>query len=260
MKTIVAALAAFAVAGGIAYAAVPDAGGAYHACMLKKIGTIRIIDPDTQHCSSLETEISFNRRGPAGASPTVAQVAAGDQHCANGGAAITDANGSTAYVCSGADGRDGAPFSGTFTSPNGQYSLSVTDSGVSIAGADVAARFSGNGIDIQSPAALNLTVGGNMTVAVGSALTTSVGAGYELDTGSALTLTAGKNATISTGEALVASAGTNLTLTAQQTLAADAGQDALLTAGRNFSLIGSGTGRVQAGGTLILRGATIDMN
>ena len=48
---------------------------------------------------------------------------------AAGGAAITDANNSTAYVCSGQDGqpgKDGTPFSGTFTSSNGAYSISVS--------------------------------------------------------------------------------------------------------------------------------------
>ena len=76
--------------------------------------------------------------GSAGVSPSVAPLAVGDRHCPTGGAAITDAAGSTAYVCSGAngadgaDGADGAPFSGTFTSPNGLYSINVTDAGVTV--------------------------------------------------------------------------------------------------------------------------------
>ena len=44
-----------------------------------------------------------------------------------------DASGSTAYVCSGANGRDGTDgqsFTGSFTSPNGQFSISVSDSGI----------------------------------------------------------------------------------------------------------------------------------
>ena len=67
-RTAVAAAAIFAVIGGIAYAAIPDAGtGTYHACMLKSIGTIRIIDPAKQSCSAtLETEITFNQKGPKG--------------------------------------------------------------------------------------------------------------------------------------------------------------------------------------------------
>ena len=67
-RVALAAIAIFAVAGGVAYAAIPDAGsGVYHACMLKNVGTIRIIDPERQRCSSsLEVEITFNKEGPTG--------------------------------------------------------------------------------------------------------------------------------------------------------------------------------------------------
>ena len=67
-RVALAAIAIFVVAGGVAYAAIPDAGtGVYHACMLKSVGTIRIIDPERQRCSSsVEVEITFNKQGPAG--------------------------------------------------------------------------------------------------------------------------------------------------------------------------------------------------
>ena len=63
-RMALAAVATFVVAGGIAFAAIPDAGtGVYHACM-KKNGTIRIIDPAQEHCKpSNEVEITFNGRG-----------------------------------------------------------------------------------------------------------------------------------------------------------------------------------------------------
>jgi hypothetical protein len=55
------------VSAGVAYATIPDAGGVYTACMLKKVGTIRIIDPASQQCSaSLETQITFNQKGDPG--------------------------------------------------------------------------------------------------------------------------------------------------------------------------------------------------
>jgi hypothetical protein len=66
------AAASLAVAGGIAYATIPDNGGTYHACMLNNVGTIRIIDPALQsgsllqHCTKLETEIAFDQKGPQG--------------------------------------------------------------------------------------------------------------------------------------------------------------------------------------------------
>jgi hypothetical protein len=74
--------------------------------------------------------------GANGVSPTVTQLGPSDTHCSGlGGASITDANGDVAYVCNGAagaNGTNGSPFSGTFQSPNGQFSLTVGDSGVTI--------------------------------------------------------------------------------------------------------------------------------
>ena len=140
-----------------------------------KTGSVRIIDTDTDQCKSIETAITFNQKGQPGdpgQSPTVAQVAAGDSHCAAGGAAITDAAGTTAYVCSGANGKDradvggrdegtdGTPFSGTFTSPNGQYLISVTDTGVTISGAGTTVNLSANGLNLESSGGLGVRAGG----------------------------------------------------------------------------------------------------
>ena len=77
--------------------------------MLKNVGTIRIIDPEAAalQLASLEVEITFNKQGPTG----------------NPGHALGWPSlgrlGRTARTVR--DGHeDGAPFSGTFTSPNGQ--------------------------------------------------------------------------------------------------------------------------------------------
>src|SRR4051812_43175891 len=145
--------------GGIAYATIPDAGNSYTGCMLKNVGTVRLIDstlPSSNlmsHCTALETQISWNQQGQKGdpgapgapgkngadglnaISPRVTQLPLQDSHCPAGGAAITDAAGAIAYVCSGADGQngqDGQPFAGTFTSPNGLFSLTVADSGIEL--------------------------------------------------------------------------------------------------------------------------------
>ena len=201
MRFAIAVAAIFAIAGGIAYAAIPDAGtGVYHACMLKNIGTIRIIDPDKQHClSALETEITFNKQGPAGApglngtngsngsngtngvSPTVAQLAAGDPNCPAGGAAITDANGSTAYVCSGQNGQngvDGQSFNGTFTSPNGLYSISVTDTGITLKGTGVSfLKLIGSDFTLRSD---NLSFDSNNAMSFRSGTSMTVQGGTDL--------------------------------------------------------------------------------
>ena len=178
-------VALFATAGGIAYATIPDSGGVYTACMLKGVGTIRLIDPSASsgsllsHCSVFETQVNWNRTGPkgdAGVSPTVAQLSAGDSNCPAGGAAITDAAGATAYVCSGQNGTDGQSFSGAFTSPNGQYSLNVTDGGVEIVGPNSTITVSGSsGVTIASNGTVTVKADHNVNVQSGDTVTVKSG-------------------------------------------------------------------------------------
>jgi len=65
-------LTLFAAVGGVAYATIPDSGKVYTACMVKASGTIRLIDPSLpssnpmSHCSSLETQITWNQQGQQG--------------------------------------------------------------------------------------------------------------------------------------------------------------------------------------------------
>lgn len=56
------------VAGGIAYATIPDSGGAIHGCYEKGWGTLRVIDTGkSQTCSSkFETPLSWSQTGPQG--------------------------------------------------------------------------------------------------------------------------------------------------------------------------------------------------
>jgi hypothetical protein len=137
------------LAGGIAYAAIPGAGNVYAACMLKNVGTIRLIDPSLPtsnvmgHCTSLETQISWNEDGQPGApgpagpngspgapgspgspgkdgtngrdgqSVTSEALGAGDSNCPNGGSKFTAASGGVTYACNGADGTAGAVADGS---------------------------------------------------------------------------------------------------------------------------------------------------
>ena len=125
-KRIVCVGVLFAAAAGIAYAAIPDSKGVYTACMLDKVGTVRLIDPSLpasnlmSHCTNVETKFTFNQQGQQGA-PGVPGAPGKD--------GAPGANGKD-----GADGKDGQPFSGTFTSPNGQFSITVGDTGIKLAG------------------------------------------------------------------------------------------------------------------------------
>jgi hypothetical protein len=121
--------------------------------------------------------------GAAGGSPTVTVEPPGG-NCSAGGAAITAAGGSPVYVCNGQTGQpgnDGAPFSGTFTSPNGHYSISVTDTGVTLHGpgpntirlTDTDLRIEssspvtikgGQAVDVQAGTNLGLKASSNLSV------------------------------------------------------------------------------------------------
>jgi hypothetical protein len=164
-----ATAALVAAVGGIAYAAIPDADGTYHACMLKSVGTIRIIDPDRQRCSShFEVEITFAKEGPQGdpgpAGPPGPPGPPGED---------------------GEDGADGEPFSGTFTSPNGVYSLTVADTGIVLSGAGSEIELTAAGVEIRTPADLDLRAGADAVLEGGTTATVRAG-GTASVTGGAL--------------------------------------------------------------------------
>jgi hypothetical protein len=92
-----------ALAGGVAWATIP-ADTVYTACKLKVSGTIRLIDPAgpsnslLSHCTSYETQISWNQKGPAGI-PGAAGI--------NGTNGVDGKDG--AAGTKGADGENGSP-------------------------------------------------------------------------------------------------------------------------------------------------------
>jgi hypothetical protein len=219
---VVAALL-FVLAGGIAYATIPDSGQTYTACMLKGVGTIRLIDTSLGgnsllgRCTSLEAQITWNQKGqpgpagPAGQSPTVAQLTSGDTHCAAGGAAITDANGSTAYVCNGATGAAGQPFSGTFTSPNGEYSITVADTGITIGhGAQTSIILAGDDLSLRALSNLKAESGQALDLRSGSGLTATGGSGLTLKSIANASITAGAGLTLNSGGSTAIGASTIL--------------------------------------------------
>lgn len=132
------------IAAGIAYATIPSGNNVYTACMLKGVGTIRLIDTSLPpsnllgHCTSLETQISWNQQGqtgppgPAGATGPAGQAGAAG---AKGDTGPTGATGPTGPTGSdgakgdagpagpqgpaGADGKDGAKGDTGDTGPAG---------------------------------------------------------------------------------------------------------------------------------------------
>jgi hypothetical protein len=72
--------------------------------------------------------------GPAGSSVTIAALAAGNINCPDGGSSFTVGT-QTTYACNGHAGANGSGgFNGTYTSPNGKYTLAVTNDGILLKG------------------------------------------------------------------------------------------------------------------------------
>lgn len=242
-RVALAAIAIFAVAGGVAYAAIPDAGtGVYHACMLKNVGTIRIIDPERQRCSaSLEIEITFNKQGPTGnPGPTGPPGPPGQSGR------------------DGMDGKDGAPFSGTFTSPNGEYSLSVTDAGIVLAGAGSTINLTSAGVAVQSSR--------DLTLQSGFALVAQAGTGVSI-AGNGVAIDSDRNLTLQSDAALAAQAGTGVSIAGNGVAIESTGGLALQTAlgllaqiGTTMSVDAGASATFQAGSAFSITGSTVRLN
>jgi hypothetical protein len=138
----------------VAYATIPGPGNVYNACMLKGLGTVRLIDKSLpasnlmSRCTDKETELSWNQAGqpgPAGppgvkgepgapgtngsdgkdgVSVSAASESAG-ANCAGGGVQLTAVNGVT-HVCNGKNGVDGHDGANGANGADGRDGVSVT--------------------------------------------------------------------------------------------------------------------------------------
>jgi hypothetical protein len=93
----VTTIAALGLAGGVAYATIPDGGGVIHTCYLKSGGALRVVDSPASGCKSNESPLDWNANGPTG--PTGATGAAG----ATGATGPTGATGATGATGLGAN-------------------------------------------------------------------------------------------------------------------------------------------------------------
>jgi hypothetical protein len=66
-SVVLAAVGALLVAGGIAYATIPDSSGVIHGCYQKNVGNLRVIDSSTESCRPSEVALNWNQTGPTGA-------------------------------------------------------------------------------------------------------------------------------------------------------------------------------------------------
>src|SRR4051812_36224058 len=64
--TLGLALGGLALAGGVAYATIPDSSGIIHGCYTKSGGALRVIDATVTNCKSTETGLDWSMQGPQG--------------------------------------------------------------------------------------------------------------------------------------------------------------------------------------------------
>ena len=106
------------LAGGVAYASIPDSNGVIHGCYLKVLGTLRVIDSPSQHCNtSFEVPIQWNQQGVPGTNGAAGPAGPTGPT----GAASTVAGPTGAAGAAGATGPTGptGPTGLTFTTTSG---------------------------------------------------------------------------------------------------------------------------------------------
>jgi hypothetical protein len=198
------------LAGSVAWAAIPGDGGVYTACMLKNVGTVRLIDKSLppgnlmSHCKpALEVEITWNRQGPQGLQgPQGIQGPKGDK---------------------GDQGDPGPAFDGTFTSPNGEYTLSVTNNGIALShGTDTALLLTGSDITVLAGSDFRIDAGQDIVATAGRALATQSAATTSMQAASAFTLNAN-----------------SISANASSTVAVQSGGSTTMQAAGPFSVSGS---------------------
>jgi hypothetical protein len=161
--------------------------------------------------------------GDDGVSVTNQALAPGDDAaCPNGGTKFTSANG-VSYACNGSNGQDGQDFSGTFTSPNGDYKLVVNDTTARLEGPLASVQITGAGVKVEGPHGALQLLTNNSSLTSPSALALNAGSGLAMTAGSGVTITSGSGLTMSSAAALNMNAANALTLHAQGLLSADSG-------------------------------------
>jgi hypothetical protein len=167
--TLGAALAAAVLLGHAAYAT----DGAIEACFKPSNGTLYLLGEGSGRtvCQPGDIPISWNAAGlngqdgedgQDGISVTSEQLAPDDDAaCPTGGSKFTSASGVT-YACNGADGQDGEDgedFAGTFTSPNGLFTLSIDNSGAKIDGPASSVYILPGSVQIQGTGSVQVSGG-----------------------------------------------------------------------------------------------------
>jgi len=252
---LVFAMLTAAIVGSVAYAAIPNGGGVYTACMVKKTGALRLIDPSLGsksrlgHCTAEESPITWTRTA---AGPTVSQ---------------------------------------RLQSPNGQYTLQLSDQGAVLKGPGATVKITGGTLDLSSTnetvevgagrtesigGADSLTVGANRSVSVGGSQTDSISANESLTVGKdrseqvggsdsvsvakneSATIAGNRTDAVQGGDVLNVGGNRTEQVTGKETV--DDGGDFQQQVGGNLIVVSDHNGQIKVSGTLHLIGAAVTNN
>jgi hypothetical protein len=208
-----AALVGAAAAGTAAYAALSDERVA--ACYVPKSGALYVVGRDGAplKCADGHVPIDWAVRGPQGPAGV---------------------------------------FSGTFTSPNGAYSISVTDAGIVLSGPGSAVRLAGASVAVESAGAITLQAGTTIAASSGSATTLEAGKNVAVSTGTDLAVTVGgATSVVGTGDVTIESTGGRATLR---------GALATLVESSGPVTVKGASATLQAVGATHIKGALVDVN
>jgi hypothetical protein len=118
----------------------------YYACVNQNNGSIKIVNVDKE-CQNADVKISWNQVGPKGEIGEKGE---------KGDTGATGPQGAE-----GAQGTQGDPgvFSGEFESPNGLFSIEVTDNGIALQGPGGAIELNGASVNIKGTTNVNINSG-----------------------------------------------------------------------------------------------------
>ena len=149
---IVVALAAAAGSAFVAYGDEP--GDTYYGCLSRggSLSRIAVNPADPPDCPSNQTLISWNQQGQPGPEGPIGPVGPQGEQGEQGPIGPEGPEG--AQGAQGADGPTGpqgpaGDFTGVFTSPNGLYSISVTNDGIALTGPGSEIELTGNTVNVS---------------------------------------------------------------------------------------------------------------
>jgi hypothetical protein len=237
-----ALLVAAALGGRAAYASLAD--DTITACFKPSNGTLYLIGGESGRagCQPGDIPISWNAQGLQGPpGPPGPKGDKGDP---------------------GEKGDKGDPgtFTGTFTSPNGLYRLTVADDGIRLEGPDARLRLVASGIEVDSSRALTLAAATGISLQAGAGLTATAGGALTIDGSTGVSVASGGPLAATAGQALTLRGTTGMTLRSDAAMTADAATALTLRGAAAASLQSSGPLTVQAGALLNLNGPLVALN